>query len=130
MKSLFSLIRRSLLSFTAITTIAISLSLLGCGGSESSNAFRYPITGNGSVALSWQEPTLNEDGSTLNDLAGYRVHYGLSSGDYIEHVSVGNYTTCSIDNLPEGEQIFIVVTAYDTSGNESLPSNEIVTIIN
>ena len=37
-------------------------------------------SGMGSAALSWAAPTKNTDGSTLTNLAGYRVHYGTAAG--------------------------------------------------
>jgi hypothetical protein len=39
-------------------------------------------------------------------------------------------TTVSLGSLPVGQPVYIAVTAYDTSGNESSFSNEVSTIIN
>ena len=36
----------------------------------------------GSMTLSWTAPTENTDGSQLNDLAGYKLYYGTSAGNY------------------------------------------------
>ena len=77
-----------------------------------------------SATLSWDPPTTNEDGTTLTDLAGYNIHYGLSSGNYNTTINAGNVTTYEISNLPIGTYYF-VVTAYDTSSNESEYSNEV-----
>lgn len=58
------------------------------------------------------------------DLAGYKVYYGITSGDYGFVVDVGNVTQWDIP--PDlNEQYFFVLTAYDTSGNESDFSNEV-----
>ena len=35
--------------------------------------------------LTWDPPTTNTDGTTLADLAGYKIYYGQSSGNYTEH---------------------------------------------
>lgn len=84
----------------------------------------------GFAILSWDAPTTNVDGTPLTDLAGYKVYYGQSSGIYNIPIDVGNVLTYKIENL--GEAIwYFVVTAYDTSGNESDYSNEVSkTIIN
>ncbi len=41
-------------------------------------------TSPGTATLSWTPPTQNTDGSPLTDLAGYRVYWGTSSGNYPE----------------------------------------------
>lgn len=79
----------------------------------------------GTVQLSWYPPATNTDGSPINDLAGYRVYYGTTSGDYSNYVDVGNVTTYQIGNLTDGQNYYFAATAYDTSGNESIYSNEI-----
>lgn len=76
------------------------------------------------VSLSWDAPTTNEDGTQLTDLSGYKVYYGNLSGEYSNTEDVGNLTTYKVTNLGDGEWYF-VVTAYDTSGNESAYSNEV-----
>lgn len=69
-------------------------------------------------------PTTNEDGSVIDDLAGFRVHYGSESGTYSHVVDVGNLSTRTITNLSPGTWYF-VVTAYDIWKNESIFSSEI-----
>ena len=61
----------------------------------------------------------------LTDLAGYKLYYGTSSGNYGSPIDVNNVTTYTISNLTVGSYYF-VVTAYDLSGNESDYSNEVV----
>src|SRR3984893_90048 len=70
------------------------------------------------VTLAW-DPILQQD------LAGYRVHWGMVSGDYTQETDVGNTTTAVVSNLTAGTTHFFAVTAYNTSGLESLPSNEV-----
>ncbi len=60
------------------------------------------------------------------DLGGYRVYYGLESRDYIGSVDVGRATSCLLDNLMEDVPYYIALTAYDTGGNESGFSQEVV----
>lgn len=78
-----------------------------------------------SVTLDWEAPTTRADGTALADLAGYRVYYGTGTGQYSNSVDIGNSTTCVIENLSTGNTYYFVVTSYDSSGNESEPSNEI-----
>ncbi|HEX9708334.1 MAG TPA: putative Ig domain-containing protein [Steroidobacteraceae bacterium] len=74
----------------------------------------------GSATLSWLPPTTRIDGSPLTDLAGYRIHYGTSSGSYPNVVVIqnGGVTSAVIGNLPPATYYF-VISAYDTTGLES-----------
>src|SRR5688572_9776205 len=72
----------------------------------------------GTVTLAW-------DANTEPDLAGYFVHYGVTSGVYLNKVNVGLVTTNTISGLVQGVSYYFAVTAYNTSGLESEPSNEI-----
>jgi hypothetical protein len=77
------------------------------------------------VALSWDPPTTNTDGTPLTDIAGYKVYYGTASGNYSLSIDVGNVTTYQVNNLTSGFTYYFVTTVYNTSGNESGYSNEI-----
>jgi hypothetical protein len=81
------------------------------------------------ITLSWDPPTENSDGTPLSDLAGYKIYYGTSSGNYTTVVDVMNATIYTIKNLPEGFTYYFAVTAYDIYGNESEFSNEVSKII-
>lgn len=78
----------------------------------------------GQASLTWDAPTTNVDGTPLTDLAGYKVYFGTASGVYGPAVDVKNVTVHTVTGLSEGIKYF-VVTAYDTSGNESAYSNEV-----
>jgi hypothetical protein len=71
------------------------------------------------VTLAWDA---NTDGLT----AGYRVHIGTSKGTWPTTVDVGLVTQFTSAILPAGPYYF-VVTAYDASGAETGPSNEVFT---
>jgi hypothetical protein len=79
--------------------------------------------------LTWNAPTLNADGTPLDDLAGYIVYYGTSSGNYSQGISVGNVTTFTVDNLNDDLTYYFAATAYDISGNQSGYSNEVSKIM-
>lgn len=78
----------------------------------------------GSATLSWTPPTQNTDGSTLTDLAGYRILYGSSATALSSTVQVANpgITAYLLEGLPEGLKYF-AVRAYTASGAESANSN-------
>lgn len=58
-------------------------------------------------------------------VAGYDVHYGLSSGNYTTTVNVGDNTTTTLQNL-SSPTYCIAVTAYDSNNNQSSFSPELV----
>jgi len=80
----------------------------------------------GSATVFWDIPTTNADGSPLNDLAGFEVHYGATSQSYTEIMPVDDSAASSaqIDELPPGVYFFAVL-AVDTSGNKSALSPEV-----
>jgi len=61
-----------------------------------------------------------------DDLAGYKVYYGTTSGDRTNWTwkDVGDTTQYVMSNLVVGQTYYVVVTAYDWAGNESAPSEE------
>lgn len=71
-----------------------------------------------SITLAW-------DRNPEKDIAGYRVHYGITSGLYPEMQECGDETTATVENLTAGERFFFVVTAYDSDTFESAYSEEI-----
>ncbi len=85
----------------------------------------------GSITVSWQPPTRNEDGTYLYDLSGYRIHYGTSSGDYDHVVELDNPGLSSyvIEGLLPGTY-YLAATSYTSKNVESEFSNEIVEVVN
>jgi len=97
------------------------------------NIHRLTLTTIGALAFLVFQMTLPAYAATVNvgwnansesDLAGYRVHYGTASGSYTYHINVGKKTSQQVGNLIADTTYFFTVTAYDTAGNESLPSDE------
>lgn len=78
----------------------------------------------GSVTLSWTPPTKNTDGSSLANLAGYRIFYGVNATALDQTIMVSNagLTTYIVDNLSPATYYF-AVRAYNTAGGESVNSN-------
>jgi fibronectin type 3 domain-containing protein len=113
----------------SIIFILTFLILAGCGGGggggSSSNNTGSSNTGNtsnsegaGTISLAW-------DANTSSGIAGYKVYYGTSSGNYPDVINVGDTATYTVSNLQSGHTYYLAVTDYDTSGNESGYSNEI-----
>ncbi len=77
-----------------------------------------------SATLGWTAPTQNTDGSTLTNLAGYRIHYGTSASVLSQTIQVNNagLTRYVIENLAPGTYYFSV-KAYSSTGTESGSSN-------
>jgi hypothetical protein len=71
-----------------------------------------------SVTLAWNP-------SPSSGVAGYRLYYGTSNGNYPLILNVGNTTSATLSGLTPGQRYYLVVTAYNTIGFESLPSNQI-----
>ena len=94
--------------------------------SASLPAFSIAVTqaSAGSATLSWTPPTQNTDGSTLTNLAGYRIHYGVSASTLTQSIQIANpgVTTYVIENLSPGTYYF-AVRAYTSGGAESANSS-------
>jgi hypothetical protein len=108
------------------TTTGIVISVTDGAASAALPAFSIAVQAiaTGSATLSWTPPTQNTDGSPLTDLAGYKLRWGTSLGNYPSVVTINNpgITTYVVENLTPNTYYF-VATAFDTSGNESSPSN-------
>lgn len=94
--------------------------------SASLDAFSISVdaVANGAATLSWTPPDENTDGSTLEDLDGYTVHWGREAGEYTYSenldASVASYV---VEGLGEGTWHF-AMRAYNSSGVYSEYSNE------
>jgi hypothetical protein len=109
--------------------IGFVLILGGCGGAvegDGSGGTDSGGTGTGSALVSWTPPTENSDGSTLEDLAGYRIYYGNSPGDYDRTITVASagLSSYQVDGL-ETSDLYFVMTAFNTLGVESSYSEEV-----
>lgn len=69
--------------------------------------------------------TLSWDPNKENNIAGYKIYYGDSSGNYGFNVDVGNRTNYAITGLERGKTYYFVITAYNTHGSESSYSEEV-----
>ena len=108
------------------TTSGIVITVTDGKASTALTAFNLTVqaTATGSATLNWQPPTQNTDGSTLTNLAGFKVYWGTSQGTYPNSVTLNNpgLATYVVGNLVSGTYFF-VVTSFNTTGSESSRSN-------
>lgn len=78
------------------------------------------------ATVTWDVPQTNADGSALEDLAGFTVHYGSASENYSESVTINDAAadSAAIGDLTPGTWYF-AVTAFDDDGNHSAFSAEV-----
>lgn len=102
---------------------AFSISVTGTattttGGTTSSTSTT------GSALVQWHPPTLNTNGSTITNLAGYTIKYGTNASSLASSIKVANpgLSSYQIDGLPAGTYYF-GVAAYNTSGQSSAVSS-------
>jgi len=106
------------------SNITISVSDGKTSTSLSAFAIAVVTVSNGRATLSWTAPTENEDGSTLSNLAGYRIVYGTSASALTNTIQITNpsVTTYVVENLAPATWYF-AVTAVNSTGAESNYSN-------
>jgi Putative Ig domain len=75
----------------------------------------------GTATLSWTAPTTNSDGTSLTDLAGFRIYYGWSSSAMTNVITISNtqQTSYEVQNLDAGVVWYFVVKAYNSANAES-----------
>ena len=90
-------------------------------------------TQTGSVTLNWTAPVARTDGNPIlmSEIAGFTIHYGTSTGDYSNRLSIddGSATSASIADLQVGTY-YLTVTTRDSEGRESDNSAEIAKVVN
>jgi len=117
--------------FLLICYVLLSLAACSSGGGADSGGVLGP-TGVGQIALSWLAPSEREDGTPISmaEIAGYRVYYGTSQGEYTGKIDVAdsNSMQATLSSLAAGVY-YIAVTVIDMNGLESAFSEEITRAI-
>lgn len=85
----------------------------------------------GRATLSWTAPTRNTDGTSLTDLAGYRIYYGTGSSTLTKTITISNasVSTYVVEDLTAATWYF-AVKSFNTKGVESVMSNKASKTIN
>ena len=83
-----------------------------------------------SATLSWTPPTRNTNGTTLTNLAGYRIYYGTSPSNLTRTVTLNNagLTRYVLSDLSTATWYF-TIRAYTSSGAESANSSTVSKVI-
>jgi hypothetical protein len=78
------------------------------------------------VTLSWTPPLTNSDGTTLGNLAGYRIYYGPTAGSYPKRININGagLSRYDVTGLAAGTYYF-VMTSVNSVGVESAPSEPV-----
>jgi hypothetical protein len=71
------------------------------------------------ILLSWIAPTTNEDGTSLNDHAGWEVYYGFATRSDDVDVDIGLTTSAVLSDLEAGRTYYFALGVYDISGNQN-----------
>ena len=117
--------RTALRATLSALALSLLLAITGCdGSSHTDRGLSYSSGTSPTAIVSWTPPVQRTDGSSLNDLAGYRVYYGKALNSLTRIIDIRNpgQTSQFIDNLDSGTWYF-AVTAYTQDGLESEMSN-------
>jgi glucose/arabinose dehydrogenase len=108
------------------TFAGIVITVTDGAASASLPAFSITVTAptTGTATLRWTPPTQNEDGTRIQNLAGYRVYYGTSTSNLnqVLTISGASITSARIENLYPATWYF-ALKAYNTANVESSFSN-------
>jgi hypothetical protein len=85
----------------------------------------------GAATLSWTPPTRNTDGSSLTNLAGYRIYYGTSASSLTQTITINTAGVSSyvVSDLSPATYYF-AVTAFTSAGAESSRSPTVSKTVN
>ncbi len=85
-----------------------------------SSAVYEHIASGAEVNIAWDP---NPSSTNINaNTTGYKVQWGTSIGNYPNTIDVGNKTDYKLTNLPDGALLHLIVTAYNASGVNGVPS--------
>lgn len=129
----------------------VALSLVACGGSEtsSSQSTSAASTSLGSLSLAWEAPNTTVGHNCTSDIAGYTLYLRTQPGTYTvtqnipasaitcsasaEANSCGTIQTCRYTATgitgPAGTW-YLAISAYDSNGTESGLSSEAIQTFN
>jgi hypothetical protein len=114
------------------TTSNIRISVSDGTASTQLPAFSITVSqvSNGVVTLDWTPPTANADGSTLANLAGYRILYGTSPSALNQTVDISNPSVTSyvVQNLSAATWYFSL-RSVNSQGVESVSTNPVSQVI-
>lgn len=81
-----------------------------------------PVSGWAACTFTWNEPTTKEDGTPLDNLAGYYLYLVGTTDSLVADVPAPS-TSFDLATCQPGD--FYYITAYNMLGIESVPSNSV-----
>ncbi len=135
-------IRHGSLLIRVLLAINLSIMLAACVGNSSGVATTGTASGTSSggggttsgsttgiMTLQWTAPVTRTDGTplSLSEIAGYRVYYGTSPGNYPNYIDIndGSLQSATLKGVPVGTY-YVAMSTLDTSGLASNYSAAIV----
>ena len=124
-----------------LLTLVLIFSLVACSGGaggdgsagDFSGLISNPSGSNAALNLTWTAPSERADntGLSLSEIAGYRIYYGIETGNYPNQfvVNDGSAEQAQIEDVPPSGVYYLVMTTIDTDGRESSYSSEVVKTI-
>jgi hypothetical protein len=106
---------------------AISIAVADAAHKAATAPFSITVSseagGTGVATLSWGQPVSKVDGSTLDDLAGYRIAYGREADDLDHSIFIGDpaQTSYEFATLATGTWYFAII-AVNVNGLEGPPT--------
>ncbi|WP_129775849.1 putative Ig domain-containing protein [Peristeroidobacter soli] len=100
-----------------------TITITGSAARAGAGVQRSLAKGTGTATLTWAAPTQNDNGTSLANLAGYRISYGTSETALTENIELPNPAASGyvVSNLAPGTYYFSV-RSYNSQGKESAPS--------
>jgi hypothetical protein len=115
--------------FKYLLALILFSTLIACTGGSGGDS---STANNSAAGLSWVAPAEREDGTglALSEIAGYRIYYGTTAGDYQNQIDINDHTVgqTQLSDLPVGTY-YVVMTTIDTEGRESTYSSEVVVTV-
>jgi len=90
-----------------------------------------PSSSSGGATLSWTPPTQNSDGTTLTNLAGYRIYYGTNASSLTQTITINSAGISSyvVSDLSPATYYF-AISAFNSSGTEGARSSTVSKAVN
>ena len=107
------------MKFIRIIAMALAINFAGAVVAQDKISKPFTVQVGHTVALSWTAST--------SVVAGYNMYVGQTSGGPYTKINAGLITGLTYQDLNavSGQTYFYVATAVDSSGNESVNSNEV-----
>jgi len=109
---------------------SITITVADATHQTTSAPFSITVQGPSAAHLVWRKPDMRVDGSTLDDLAGYRIVYGRDPEDLNHSIFIAdpNQVSYDFDTLAKGAWYFAVIalTADGLEGPPTVPAMKMI----